>query len=372
MTPEGSDPIKHANSESVGSGTSETSFDDGKSMNTPLGHNPQIVYKVQYKNDISEQIVYTRESEGPVVVESNGSKRLPVLELITNVHTNAALEKDEQLKEPPQTVLSVERPYLKINSSAIINALQKVVEYYPEQDFSGESIEVSEPFNVLIHHESELAAFRETHAPGKIWSEHEYCAREKNTYEHLGILQNFLKQRVGVSVETEKLRYKRGFATFDMLWMLLKPGITVYCDTYGDGRYDAYVIESVRGDEAEGPTSILRIDMWYLNFDGKRIGRRGLTDYQKRFNDEKRISTLEVFPCEFWEDKSAEKNVKRLRESLEERGRMFFKLTSRRCMSYDGLTVWHPKRHVCAYSFNAFPEPYCLHVSSLVQGSRDG
>ncbi|KAL8921843.1 MAG: hypothetical protein Q9172_003805 [Xanthocarpia lactea] len=356
------DLVPHVGKESVGPKPSEAVVGDENTTKAPLEPKPHIVYKVQYRNVISEQIVYTRESEGQIAIGSQGPDQLPVLELITDVQTNATLQDGQQLKDPPQSVIDVGKPCLKINSPAIINALQKVVEYYPGQNFSGESISVPEPFAILIHHESELASFRETYAPGTIQSQTEYCEREKNTYEHLAVLQNFLKQRVGASIAAERERYKNGFATFDMLWMLLRPGTTVYCQNHYSGDYDAFVIESVASSDARDPTSPLVIEMWLLDFDGDRIGRRSLVTQQKSFNGEKRISGLEVFPCEHWKDKKTETTVKGLRESLEERGKLFFELTSRRCMNFDGLTASWPRKYLKGLVM-ADSESYYMHVS---------
>ena len=350
MDQEATDPPNHTCDESA----SEASLDDEKSIETSPTQSPGLVYKVQYRNDLYDEIVYTRESEEPIVVgiKARPPEQLPALELITDVHTSVPFQNGEQLEEPPQFVLRVENAVLKINSPAIINALQKAVDYYPDQDFSGDSVSIPEPFALLIHHQSELASFRETCAPGKVRSEPELCEREENTYEHLGVLQKFLEQRVGDSVRTESLRHEKGFATFDMLWMLFKPGTTVYADTYFDGNYDAYVIHSVFGGADSSPTSPLVIKMWYLDFDGQRIGRSSHSRSQSPYNGEMRISALQVFPCEFWEDKPTERYPKDLKKSLIERGKLFLKLTSRRCMYYDGLTSSSPRRHVCAFSYD--------------------
>ena len=354
MDQEAADPPNHTCDESVKSRSSEAPHGDEKSIKTSPTQNPGLVYKIQYRNVIFEEIVYTRESEEPIVVDikGGGPKQIPALELITDVYTSARLHFSEKLEEPPQSVLRVKSTVLKINSPAIINALQKVVDYYPDQDFSGDSLSIPEPFALLIHHQSELASFRETCAPGKVRSESELCEREEKTYEHLGVLQRFLEQRVGDSTRTESLRHEKGFATFDMLWMLLKPGTTVYADTYADGNYDAYVIHSVTGGAASSPTSPLVITMWFLEFDGRRMARSSSVRSQSPYNGEKRISALEVFPCEFWEDKPTERYPKDLQESLIERGKLFLKLTSRRCMHYDGVTSSSPRRHVCAFSYN--------------------
>ncbi|KAL9594654.1 MAG: hypothetical protein Q9219_006915 [cf. Caloplaca sp. 3 TL-2023] len=339
---------QYASDQSLESEPSEASFNGQDSIEVPLKREPRIVYKVQYKNIASEQIVYTIEDHEPISADKRGPKTLPILELITDLQTSTTLEKAKELQYPPQVVASARNIYLKINSPAIINALQQVVEYYPGQDFSGTSVTVPEPFAVLVHHESELASFREMYGPdGNRSQTGDCCEREKNTYEHLAVLDDFLKQRVGVSVETERQRYERGFATFDMLWMLLRPGITVYCDSFDNGNYNAYVIESVTKPEADdtNPNPLLDIAMWCLDFNGESIGRRGFTTAQKPFNGEQKISTLEVVPCEFWEERPAEIASRYLREHLEQRGKMFLKLTSRRCMNYDGLTISYPRRH---------------------------
>ena len=311
----------------------------------------ELVYKVRYRNALDDGIVYTESQPKPIVVESKGSQEVYVLELITDVHTNASLKENEHLTEPPQSVFDVETSILQINSPAIINALQKVVEYYPAVDFSQEPFLVPEPFKVFIHHENELAALRETYASSEDTGGQEQCIREKDTYEHIGLLQQFLKQRLGNSLESERLRHQRGYATFDMLWLLLKPGITVFCDTLSDGNYDAYVLHSVTGGEIKGRNTKLEITMWYLNYNGDYIGKEDTTKFQKPFNGEKDISTLEVFPCEFWKGEAAERN-KDLENSLIERGKLFLKLASRCCMSYDGLTRTFPRTHVSNFLFS--------------------
>lgn len=314
-----------------------------------------IMYKIQYKNEFTKDVVYTKESTKPIVLRSNlESSGAPVLEFITDVYTTDTYtarfypsfgEKDEKDADPSLNVVRTDRSYLKINSPAIINALRSIVKYYPEQDFSRSSIWINEPFAVLFHYEKELADFRDQYAPSRTQTENERCERTKNTYGHLSVLQEFLQGRIGTSVESEKLRHKRGFATFEMLWLLLKPGVTVFCDTASDGNYSAYIVRSLRGGVTKGHPYPLQIDLWNLNYDGETIGSSSWSIAQQPFNGEKEIETLQVFPCEFWKA-SKSKKVEDLKKDLEERGKMFFKLTSRRCMSYNGLTTTFPKFHV--------------------------
>lgn len=70
-----------------------------------------------------------------------------------------------------------------------------------------------------------------------------------------------MKERLGLSVETKRQRHKREFATFEMLWLLLKIGIDIYHDTDYDGNLNAYVIKSVSGGMLLGKLSTLFIEI---------------------------------------------------------------------------------------------------------------
>ena len=325
-----------------------TCFEKGAPAAAPPISSPRMVYKLQYKNDITKEVVYTQEDGEPIVYQSRlKSSGVPIIEHITEVYTTAkSVEEGHDVTHPSLDVLRAGRPYLKINSLAIINALQSVVEYYPQSNLSGSSVYLSEPFAILTYYEKELAVFRDEHAPTQGQSDIERCERENNTYEHLSVLQNFMQRRQKASVENERLRYKRGFATFDMLWLLLRPGTTVYCDTLGDGKLDAYVVQGLTGGITDGRTFTWTIDLWYLDYNGEFIGKRGFTAFQQSFGGEREVMSLEVFPCEFWKAKKSGEGIQDLKKHLEERGRMFYKLASRRCMSYNGFTSTFPQHHV--------------------------
>ena len=100
-----------------------------------------------------------------------------------------------------------------MNSPAIINAFQSVVEYSAGLNILEDSDTLSEPYRTCFRHEEELKAYRNLCHPDAIDpSEHNV-----NAYEHLGILQDVLFQRLGKAVEAERQRHARGVATFDML-----------------------------------------------------------------------------------------------------------------------------------------------------------
>ena len=308
---------------------------------------PSVLYRVQYLNERMD-VVFSKEDKEPMEIQNTLSTLgKAVIEVITEVQIVETYTHSNAEKEEPRTAISVIGTKLKINSPAIITALQSVIEYYPGHSFSESSNTVMEPYAALIHHEEELKAYRNYFDPNAINSKDELCQRNVNAYEHIGVLQNILSQRSGKAVEAERQRHARGVATFEMLWLLFRPGTDVYSDDADDGNYNAYVIKSVTGGVSGGRPTSLVINAWSMNYDGSKIGRVLYPFVQRVFDGEKGITSLTVFPCEFWKEESKEgEETKPLKLKLEERGKVFFKLAQRQCMDYHGTTYSWPKKHV--------------------------
>lgn len=308
---------------------------------------PPVLYKVQYMNKDLD-VVLSKENEKPMEVQNTLSTLgKSVIEVITDVLISEFLTRGKPKREEPRTAFTVLGTKLKINSPAILTAIRSVIEYYPDQSFSKASDTIMEPYAALIHHEEELKSYRDRFNPNAVNSKDELCHRTANAYEHLGILQNVLFERSGVAVEAERQRHARGVATFQMLWLLFRPGTDVYSDDGGDGEYNAHVIKSVSGGMFGGRITPWKFDMWSMDFDGNTIGRRFDHHCQPMYDGEKDITSLRVFPCHFWKEKTKNgEETKPLRRMLEERGKMFFKLTQRQCMNYNGTTYTWPKNRV--------------------------
>ena len=306
-----------------------------------------ILYKLQYL-DKDDKIVFTKEGKEPLGVQNNLSVLgKSVIEVITQVRILGSYETTNAEKEEPRSPITVINTSLKINSPAIITALQSVIEYYPGLSFSEHSNTISEPYGVLYHHEEELKAYRDRFHPDAINSKDELCQRTLNAYEHLGILQDILSQQSGKAVEAERQRHTRGVATFEMLWLLYKPGTDVYFDDQVNGHCSAYVVGSVSYDRSRGQSKPLMIEVWGLTFDGKMIGRHVVVFSTPMYDGEREISSFDVYPCEFRKEESRkEEETKPFRQKLEERGKMYFKLSQRQCMDYNGFTKKWPKQHV--------------------------
>ncbi|OCK86279.1 P-loop containing nucleoside triphosphate hydrolase protein [Lepidopterella palustris CBS 459.81] len=235
--------------------------------------------------------------------------------------------------------------YIQINSVAVINALRAVVEYYPGQNLIGDSLTVAEPYTILVHHEKELAAYRENFAPGNNQEDSEQCEGEADSYEHLGIVLDFLHQTLKDSLEKENARHAQEvpMTTYDMLWTLFKPGVDVYFDTQSCGILDSYVVKSVNWEINNGSPVRYSICLWNLYYDSIYIGPRNHIAVVLPFDGEKEIASLDIFPCEYLREDKYKETPEAMRKRLEERGKMFFRLTSKQCMWYDGLTTTFPR-----------------------------
>lgn len=84
------------------------------------------------------------------------SKSQPIIEFVRVSKT-----KDRgilhRVNEALPRLVSFLSSYITINSFAILDALVAFIDYYPGQNFPGDSIIVEHPFAVLVHHEYALA-----------------------------------------------------------------------------------------------------------------------------------------------------------------------------------------------------------------------
>ena len=314
---------------------------------------PTISYKIDYFNIETGESVFIEEASEPIQVQLNrASKETTVLEVITEVRTlwksKVESANSGEFQPPPGQDVSV--TYLQINSLAIVDALQNVVEYYPGLRFLGDSVMIDEPYRVLVHHEKGLKEIRQSFAPGAQLSEEQKCLRKAKTFEHLGVLEDFIQHSIGSSVKAERQRHAKGYCTFEMLWLLLKPGTDVYHDRDADGNYDGYVVHSVTGGVLNRRKRPLEVVLWYLKFDGRSVNRVTINVTLTPFDGEQKISKYVLIPCEHWSEREGTSESKPLRKRLEERGEMYYRLTARQCMSYNGDTATTPRKHVsCLY-----------------------
>ncbi|KAK8071311.1 P-loop containing nucleoside triphosphate hydrolase [Apiospora hydei] len=222
--------------------------------------------------------------------------------------------------------IAVRQTTIIIHSRALLRLIKSVVSYYPSVSLDGKTVDLAEPFALIAHHLSQLENFVADSVDPSGLPEPKTRAAEKKDLANrqLGSLLRFVKQPKYTSpIEEEMARNGRGYCTFRMLWYLFRPGGTVYLSR--DGKLDALVISDVTID-----VKILRpeakslkpydISLWYLDFDGRHVGRSEESVSIPAFEGERLITSLKLFPVEY-RDNSDGGETKR---ELEELGKRWF------------------------------------------------
>jgi hypothetical protein len=265
-----------------------------KNGDTTIPPDKAVRYKIQYKNDAGEAIDEAVQYKPWVDLKTDDEEEnSPVLEIITyvtirtiSVKTSVSTEdaattagegpatpdKDKKapaVKGKDLKISSIGLTEMIIRSPLLIKALRAKIEYYPGQQLSGTTITVQEPYHMLLHYRKELEQLEDIKEKKNQDNLH-HAIHDKTTVAHVKVLQAFLDAKYKKKVEEEEARYARSppFATFDMMWLLLKPGTKVYTDV--DGELAAFVIRSVTVITAgnSGQTGSYNVEMWSLDFDG--------------------------------------------------------------------------------------------------------
>ncbi|CAG8978561.1 hypothetical protein HYALB_00012435 [Hymenoscyphus albidus] len=306
---------------------------------------PEIVYKVQYK-DFSGEIKGTKILDAPYKLKKTAyaDGGTPIIEVLYSVAVwfpsiykkgegNKTLEKAEQKDEDGNDAFdekSMEEKELIIHSELIIKALREIVDYYPGQSLLGDTITIKEPFSILVHHRKELQEYKEN-------------CDDAETFHHISVLQKYLEDNLGDKILAEDQRYMKStpVATFEMLWMLFKPGMDVYATI--DDQKGGFVVQSCAptSDTVKyGQVASLKVTMWYLDFDGRVVGRRRHEVTIAPYDGEREITSLKVFPSIFL-DSNPELSP---RKKLEERGEKFYELLKGKQMDYKGYSMVADKK----------------------------
>lgn len=202
---------------------------------------PKVKRTVQYREIRNNTIVYTRSFD-----DNEKSRRAHAGTVFEVFDVNMTEESSDtkgtvqhptanSIDRPAPTVSYMSRQYIRIYSHAVLNALQAVINYYPGHAIVGDHVELYEPYAILVHHWDDLKDYRDKFSPDVLAQDEsaKECALT-DTYEHLGYLLNFLEEIWGDKVRREQQRWAQPvpMATYEMLWLLLRPGTDVYFDLH--------------------------------------------------------------------------------------------------------------------------------------------
>lgn len=168
--------------------------------------------------------------------------------------------------------------------------------------------------------------------------------------QHIKVVQDFVKQQTEKDVQEERKRHARGYATFDMLWLLYKPGTDVYSDIEMLGEHEPYVIERVNHFLTDGIVNTYGVSFWHMDTDSIRVGPTMKSAKLTRFGGEEKITSLQIYPCEFlrYHDDVTDQDSKDIKTFFINRGKKWYKLRSKPtiCQDFQGWTTSWPRRSV--------------------------
>ena len=340
-----------------GSSNNEVGTSTAKTKTAP-SHPPDPVlvrYKHEYRNDTTHAVIHVEVSTEPFEVHSEASS---VFDIVTTFNTPDNSTWDPSRKGLPQLVSTFGYKSIIIYSSSIINALRTIVDYESTETFSGDSIIIREPFAVLVHYYDQLTQYREKFDPRL--GNRELCRFTKDIYLHLGLLVDHLDANVMPNVREEESRHRRGVATFDMLWLLWKPG----CEVVGDGargnfdlvskRWDGFILHSVDYSIKDGRLLGYDLVLWGMQYNGKNLQSYEVTMFVYPFSGKRNIRDLPgAVPAQYWGNPNDPDYTV---EYLKRRGMQYFSLMEKQCVYYAGDTLKHPFARVEA----PFPHLLCF------------
>lgn len=242
---------------------------------------------------------------------------------------------------------------MQINSPLIKSAIRSIANYYPSQILTGKFIAIDAPFEILWHCHQGLRNLLDESSTYESLGQMRGEASPEGTdiatrNRHIKVLLNYLEPKYRKTIKPMEDRHQEGVSSFDTLWLLFKPG----CDAYArvGGVLGGFVIRSAKqdvrryvnpenGDERIEPQWI--ITAWNLSYSRGKFGRVSHSFKIDKFEGEKEIISLEIFPSHYLDSSDHFKT----RNNMVTRGKAYFERTQNVPvhLGYQGPT-WEPQQ----------------------------
>lgn len=338
-------------------------------------HGPFLTYRNVYRNaGDRNEVLFTSETykaakptdasdHEHTTNETESQDRIAMAEVIIQYKAARPYPPYSALMSAPP-VARLPTTSLMIRSPRLIEAVRSAVKDYPEANLMQNEIHLEEPFRIVARHHDQLVEHRDKLKPA---AGQEDDSIDDTEYLEMKLLIDFLDERVMDKVRAEKERHKNGKATWEMLWLLFKPGedVSVVINWAGTSSKNGTInrigaiIESVLPPFTWKPKDTLdqyglrseeysatvgwRLNLWSLGFDGVSLRRRRILWDILSFDGEAEISGMIVVPMDHAHRLHLNlPNEMPLQDYLIEQGKKYYGLFSPRCMHHSGEVLEFP------------------------------
>ena len=245
-------------------------------------HPAPVAYKIRYKNSKFDAHWDSRTFDEREWERHGIEAIASVLEMRkdTTLSQRAGEGKDLSIANIIDETMTIHSPHL-------LAIMPQVVGYYPSSKRSGkkvlggqQSITVSKPYRMLGGARPKLRQLREKYekdieaGAGDDGEQSDDFDRKKTTIKHIELLEYELDKVLKDRIAQEELCYEcdPAVASFDMLWLLFRPGSLV-CTTINDKMVCCMIMtpfwDTLQvGDEDSPAKTTLELRMWFLDFNG--------------------------------------------------------------------------------------------------------
>lgn len=268
-----------------------------------------VLYTAQYCSS-SGRVIESRQSDKPLENVEFGKdnqgdgKKKPVIEIVTRHSVAKSSPKpryrhDDGYDSPDDCYGSSGMPddtKMIIHSKYLQAALSAVIGYYPGFERLEDHPSIPAPYQVLVHNWKALEHYK-LNQPS--CHSAEYVAA---TAKDIDVLLKFLTGMYSEKLAAEARRWDNASgatATFDLFWVLLKPGEFVYREIYGE-MVPFVVSSALRTPAGDGTArSTYRVNLWNVHYQNHSMRRRMTQVAVFPWNGEQLITTLPVIPVRF-------------------------------------------------------------------------
>lgn len=218
-------------------------------------------------------------------------------------------------------------PNVRILSPRVVDTLKKLVQYYPNHSLAEKEVIFEYPYRVLVHHYEELLHVKESCRAGtsirlKMEGIDGEFPCDKELGHQLGVLLRFIDENYyREEVKPELSLYESGHATYEKLWILLRPGSIVFAKIRGE--IAGFVVYKVKRESTTSPLDRWVVSVWSLAYTEELLTRQANEFAIHRYEGTKAIPSLEVFPERYLEDSG------NMRQKLINRGKEYHNIICR-------------------------------------------